>query len=101
MNVVMLMGITDIDDKIIKTANETNSDFQTISFKYEKEFFNDIKNLNILYPTLIARVTDYIPQIISFINKILLEGYAYVSPSGKCKKIWIFYLLYLIDTVVF
>ncbi|XP_075227508.1 cysteine--tRNA ligase-like protein, mitochondrial [Lycorma delicatula] len=83
INVIMVMGITDIDDKIIQKANEKNTDFSTISRKYEIEFYNDLENLGILMPTLFARVTDYIPNIIDFIKKIIAEGYAYITPSGS------------------
>ena len=50
--------------------------------KYEHEFFRDMESLNILPPTIKTLVTDHIPHIINFIQKIMDKGYAYRTPSG-------------------
>ncbi|KAK9498579.1 hypothetical protein O3M35_003180 [Rhynocoris fuscipes] len=81
-NVVFVMGITDIDDKIIKRANDEGVDFKSISQYYEKEFFRDMNRLNMKKPTLIARVSDHIPDIISFVQKIVDSGYGYTTADG-------------------
>ncbi|CAK9300466.1 unnamed protein product, partial [Gordionus sp. m RMFG-2023] len=46
---------------------------------WEKEFHDDMKNLNILIPNALTRVTEYIPEIVNFITQIIQNGYAYVS----------------------
>lgn len=66
-NVFLAMNITDIDDKIIKTANEQGKDFMEISRHMETEFFKDMTALNIRPPTVITRVSEYVPEIIDFI----------------------------------
>lgn len=43
------------------------------------EFWNDMKSLNVLFPTFVTRVTDVIPDIIEYIQNILGKGYAYES----------------------
>ena len=78
-NVFLCMNITDIDDKIIKKAIESNQDFGKISRDMETEFFKDCNDLNIRPPNVITRVSEYVPEIIDFIKKIIENGYAYES----------------------
>jgi len=73
------MNITDIDDKIIIRANERNILFSEMSRQMENEFFKDCESLNIRLPTVITRVSEYVPEIIDFIVKIIDNGFAYVS----------------------
>jgi len=61
------MNITDIDDKIIKKANESGLSFDSISREFEHEYFEDMKNLNIELPDVITRVSEFVPEIIAFI----------------------------------
>lgn len=77
------MGITDIDDKIIARSNETKEDFRTLAKRYEAEFFQDLSNLNVLPPTMTVRVSDHIPEIISFVKGIMKTDRAYKAKSGK------------------
>lgn len=78
----MIMGVTDIDDKIIKRAIEDGKDFRELSKFYESEFFNDLEMLNVTMPYLSCRVTEYMPQIIQFIANILAKNKAYVAKDG-------------------
>ena len=78
-NVKLCMNITDIDDKIIMRANERKIDFSKISRDMETEFFNDCEALNIRLPTVITRVSEYVKEIVEFIEKIISNGYAYES----------------------
>lgn len=73
------MNITDIDDKIIKRANEQGKGYDEVSRFWENEYFEDMKNLNIENPEVITRVSEFVPEIITFIEKILSNGYAYES----------------------
>lgn len=78
-DVKLCMNITDIDDKIIMRANEQKKDFAEISRRMETEFFKDCEALNIKLPSVITRVTEYVPEIVAFIQKIIDNGYAYES----------------------
>lgn len=73
-----VMNITDVDDKIIKAANaKTTDECRQFAAKYETLFFKDMADLNVLLPDAITRVSDYIPEIITFIERILENGYGY------------------------
>ena len=73
------MNITDVDDKIIRKSNEQQVDFTKISRHFENEFMDDMAKLNVRLPSVITRVSEYIPEIIAFIEKIIANGYAYES----------------------
>ncbi|XP_073990212.1 cysteine--tRNA ligase-like protein, mitochondrial [Rhodnius prolixus] len=82
-NVILVMGITDIDDKIINRANMEGVDYRTISQYYEEEFFKDMGRLNVKKPVITARVTDYIPEIVGFVSKIIDRGYGYITADNS------------------
>lgn len=73
------MNITDIDDKIIRKANESGKNFTDISRYYETEFFEDMRLLNVEQPDVITRVSEFVPEIVDFIKKIEEKQYAYRS----------------------
>ncbi|XP_068250061.1 probable cysteine--tRNA ligase, mitochondrial isoform X2 [Palaemon carinicauda] len=83
INVVVVMGVTDIDDKIIKRANEKKVDFRELSKFYEEEFFADMDKLRVLRPSLAPRVTEHVPFIISFIQQIMDNKLAYIVSDGS------------------
>ncbi|XP_069492857.1 probable cysteine--tRNA ligase, mitochondrial isoform X2 [Ambystoma mexicanum] len=82
-DVVMVMVITDIDDKIIKRANELNISPMSLARTYEEDFKQDMASLKVLRPTVYMRVTDHIPQIISFVEQIIKNGHAYATVKGN------------------
>lgn len=72
MNLVTAMNITDIDDKIIKRANESGQPWMDVARHYEQEFWSDLKRLNVRSPDVKLRVTDHIPAITAFIQRLLV-----------------------------
>ncbi|XP_054724451.1 probable cysteine--tRNA ligase, mitochondrial isoform X2 [Uloborus diversus] len=83
INVLLLIGVTDIDDKIIKKAQQQNRPIFEISKRYEVEYFDDMKMMGVLPPTRISRVSESIPLIISFCAELIKNGYAYVTKQGS------------------
>ena len=80
--VTFVQNFTDIDDKIIKKANEENSDYITVSEKYIAEYKTDAKGLNVREATIHPRATENIDQIISMIKTLEDKGYAYSTEYG-------------------
>ncbi len=77
MKVSFVQNFTDIDDKIIKRANEEGITFSEVSEKYIKEFWTDAKGMNIREATVHPRATENIDEIISIIKTLVEKGYAY------------------------
>ncbi|XP_050527494.1 probable cysteine--tRNA ligase, mitochondrial isoform X2 [Daktulosphaira vitifoliae] len=76
------MNVTDIDDKIISKAQVLGQDPIQISRKYEKEFLEDMLLLNIKHPNIVARVTDFIPEIKCFIKNLMDKNLSYCASDG-------------------
>ena len=76
-NVKFVQNFTDVDDKIIKRANEENSTFEEISKKYIDEFWIDAHGLNFKDATVHPKATENIDEIIEIIKSLEKKGYAY------------------------
>ncbi|MDC8917066.1 class I tRNA ligase family protein [Metamycoplasma hyosynoviae] len=77
-NISFLHNITDIDDKIINKAIETNKTEKEISEEYTKYYFDQLKNFNVEFSNIkIVKVTDEIKDLCSYIQKIIDKGFAY------------------------
>jgi cysteinyl-tRNA synthetase len=57
--------------------------FTRLTQKYEKSFFDDMHSLNVLDPSVITRVTEYMPQIVKFVEKIIANEFAYATSDGS------------------
>ena len=66
-NVKFVQNFTDIDDKIIRRANEEHADFSEISERYIKEFWTDADGLNVRHATINPKATENIDAIIQII----------------------------------
>ncbi|MCR5484999.1 MAG: cysteine--tRNA ligase [Clostridiales bacterium] len=77
LKVDFVQNFTDIDDKIIKRANEEGVTFKDISEKYIKEFWTDAKGMNIREATVHPKATENIGEIINIISTLVEKGYAY------------------------
>lgn len=76
-NVKFVQNFTDVDDKIIKRANEEGLTFEKVSKKYIKEFWTDAKGLNFKEATVHPKATENIDEIIEIIKTLEDKGYAY------------------------
>ncbi|MEM0202987.1 MAG: cysteine--tRNA ligase [Archaeoglobaceae archaeon] len=75
--VVLVQNYTDVDDKIIRRAVKEGKTAREIAERFIAEFEEDMRALNVRRPTYSPRVTENIPEIVSFIEKLLEKGYAY------------------------
>lgn len=76
-HVTYASNITDVDDKIINNAIKNNMSESEYAKKYEKLYFEAYEKLGSRKPDLIPHATEYIPDMIEFINELLEKGYAY------------------------
>ena len=72
-----VMNITDIDDKIINRSIETGKDIKSYTEPYTRAFFEDSEKLRIQRPDVITSATDYIPEMIDIVSRLLQSGHAY------------------------
>ncbi len=77
-DVKYVSNYTDVDDKIIKRAIELNMPESEVTKMYIEAFEEDLKNINALKPNVTPRVTEYMNQIIDFIDRLVKNGSAYV-----------------------
>lgn len=72
-----IQNFTDIDDKMIKKANEEGTTVACVGDKYIDEYYKDADGLNIKRASVNPRATEYIKDIIEFIEGLIDKGYAY------------------------
>lgn len=77
--VVYVRNFTDVDDKIIKRAQELGLSASEVSERFIQAFYEDMEALGVAKADVEPRVTDHIPQIIETIQKIIERGHAYVA----------------------
>jgi len=76
--VTFVQNFTDIDDKMIRRANEEGKTVAEIAEKYIAEYYVDARGLGIKDPTIAPRATENIDAIIEMIKTLIDKGYAYV-----------------------
>lgn len=77
MDVAFVQNFTDIDDKVIKKANEEGTTFDVIADRYIKEYFTDARGLGIKEATVHPKATENIDEIIDIVRSLADKGYAY------------------------
>ncbi|CAL7963828.1 cysteine--tRNA ligase [Gammaproteobacteria bacterium] len=80
--VTYIRNITDIDDKIIKRAQELTIDYKTLTANVIASMHTDEKSLSIIPPDFEPHVTDNIQQIIDLIQTLVDKGFAYTTTTG-------------------
>ncbi|ABK60410.1 cysteine--tRNA ligase [Clostridium novyi] len=72
-----IQNFTDIDDKMIKKANEENITVKELGDRFIHEYYKDADGLNIKRATANPRATEYMDEIIQFVKDLIDKGYAY------------------------
>lgn len=80
--VTFVRNITDIDDKIIRRANENNESCESLTNRFIDIMHEDEKSLGLLPVDHEPRATGYIAEIISLIQTLIKEGIAYQAGNG-------------------
>ena len=77
-----VQNFTDIDDKIIRRANEEGITFEEVATKYIAEFWTDAKGLGVREATTHPKATENIDTIIDIVSRLVERGYAYRAENG-------------------
>lgn len=78
-DVTYVSNFTDVDDKLIKAANELGVEVPEVAERFIQAYFEDTKALGCSEADVHPRVMDHMPQIIEFIEALVEKGYAYES----------------------
>jgi cysteinyl-tRNA synthetase len=74
-------NITDIDDKIIKRAQENGESMGALTERFIRAYHDDCEALGVERADHEPRATEYVPQIIAMVETLIAKGYAYVGPN--------------------
>lgn len=77
--VTYVSNITDVDDKIMKAADETGQEISVITKKYTDIYNEDMSALGIKAPDIQPHATDHIGEMIAIIENLIERGHAYDS----------------------
>ena len=78
-HVTYVRNFTDVDDKIIKRAEESGRPIDQITAETTQWFLDDMGALGALEPNAMPRATEYIPQMIAMIEELIKGGHAYAA----------------------
>jgi cysteinyl-tRNA synthetase len=81
-SVFYIQNITDLDDKILKRADELETSPLELARRYEEKYLQDMELLGVEHVNLYARATEHIPEIIRQIGVLMDKGYAYETDKG-------------------
>ncbi|WMN60448.1 cysteine--tRNA ligase [Pseudoalteromonas xiamenensis] len=81
-DVTYVRNITDVDDKIIKRANENNEAINDLTVRMTKAMHDDFDALNMLRADIEPTVTGHMDEIIAMVERLITKGHAYVATNG-------------------
>jgi cysteinyl-tRNA synthetase len=76
-DVIWIRNFTDVDDKIIKRAQEEGTDAETIAERYIHAFYEDMDQLGVARPNREPRATEFISEMIELVETLIEKGYGY------------------------
>ena len=77
-----VQNFTDIDDKMIRRANEEGTTVKALGERFIKEYYRDADALGVARATVNPRATEHIGEIIALVSKLVENGHAYATPAG-------------------
>ena len=81
-DLTFVRNITDVDDKIIKRANENNETCAELTTRFTNAMHKDFDALNMMRPDIEPTVTTHMPEIIEIVEKLIAKNHAYISATG-------------------
>lgn len=81
-HVTYVRNITDIDDKIIKRANENDEPFEQLTARFIDEMNKDANALGVIHPNQEPRATMHMDEILHMIQQLVDNGFAYAASNG-------------------
>ena len=78
-HVIYVRNITDVEDKINAAARKNNEPIAALTARTTAAFHEDMAALGALPPDIEPRATEYIPQMIAMIERLIASGHAYVA----------------------
>ena len=82
LEVTQVMNITDVDDKIITKARTAGQTLEEFTAPYVAAFFRDLELLGVEPAAVYPRATQYIPQMLQLVQRLLDNGSAYISEGS-------------------
>jgi cysteinyl-tRNA synthetase len=80
--VTYVRNFTDVDDKIIKRANQLGEDPVALADRFARAYEEDMDALGNLRPDVAPRVSEHVPQIVAMIEVLVRKGFAYAAGNG-------------------
>jgi cysteinyl-tRNA synthetase len=80
--VKFVQNFTDIDDKMIRRANEEGTTVRELGERFIKEYYHDADALGVQRATVNPRATEHIKEIIDLVRTLIEKGHAYATPEG-------------------
>ena len=77
-----VQNFTDIDDKMIRRANEEGTTVKALGERFIKEYYHDADALGVQRATVNPRATEHIGEIIRLVETLIEKGHAYATPDG-------------------
>ena len=81
-NVRFVQNFTDIDDKMIRRANEEGTTVKELGERFIREYYHDADALGVRRASVNPRATEHIGEIISLVSTLIKKGHAYATPDG-------------------
>jgi cysteinyl-tRNA synthetase len=82
-----VMNITDVEDKIIRSAMQERKSLREYTAKYEEAFLEDCAKLRLERPERLVRATEHIPEMVEAVEKLTEKGFTYSSDGSVYYRI--------------
>ena len=77
-----VMNLTDVDDKTIRDSQKEGISLREFTNRYADAFFSDLKKLNAETVEFYPRATDYIPEMVDVVSRLIAKGHTYEGEDG-------------------